>query len=100
MIKAMIADTPIIICECSDGAQALDCYTEHQPDWVLMDIMMPEVGGITTTHQIRANHPSARVIIVTLHDSPTQREEARGAGACGDVPKENLLELSEILNKP
>jgi CheY-like chemotaxis protein len=100
MIKAIIADTPVIIYECSDGAQALDCYAKHQPDWVLMDVMMPEVDGITATHQIMADHPSARIIIVTSHDSPALREEARGAGACGYILKESLLELSEILNNP
>jgi CheY-like chemotaxis protein len=100
MIKAIIADTAIIICECSDGAQAVDCYAQHQPDWVLMDIMMPRMDGISATHLIMADHPSARIIIVTSHDSPALREEARGAGACGFVPKESLLELNDILHKP
>jgi CheY-like chemotaxis protein len=100
MIKTIVADASSIICECSDGEQACACYAEHQPDWVLMDIMMPLVDGITATRRIRANDPTARVIIVTAHNSQAMREEARGAGACGYVLKENLLELREILNKP
>ena len=99
MIKTIVADESAIICECSDGEQARACYAEHQPDWVLMDLMMPLVDGITATRRIRADYPAARVIIITAHDSRAMREEARGAGAIGYVLKENLLELREILNK-
>jgi two-component system, NarL family, response regulator DegU len=100
MIKTIVADESSIICECSDGEQARACYAEHQPDWVLMDLIMPSVDGITATRRIRADYPEARVIIVTAHDSHAMREEAQCAGAIGYVLKENLLELREILNKP
>jgi DNA-binding NarL/FixJ family response regulator len=100
MIRTIVADESAIICECSDGEQACACYAEYQPDWVLMDLTMPFVDGITATRRIMADYPAARVIIVTAHDSRAMREEARGAGAIGYVLKENLHDLREILNKP
>jgi CheY-like chemotaxis protein len=100
LIKSVVADAAAVVCECSDGAQARRSYDEQQPDWVLMDLSMPELDGIAATRQIRAAYPRARVVIVTAHDSAALREEARGAGACGYVLKENLLDLLEILRAP
>ena len=97
LIKTIVGEAASVFCECGDGAQARSTYAEHQPDWVLMDLAMPEVDGITATRQIRADHPAARVIIVTANDSSAMREEARSAGACGYVLKENLLNLRQIL---
>ena len=42
------------IFECEDGSEALAAYREHQPDWVLMDIEMPLIDGISATRQIIA----------------------------------------------
>lgn len=100
LIKSVIADATDVVCECSDGAQASRSYDEQQPDWVLMDLTMPEMDGITATRQIRAAHPAARIIIVTADDCRAMREESRGAGALGYVVKENLLELRDILSDP
>ena len=97
LIKSVVADAAAVVCECSDGAQARRSYDEQQPDWVLMDLSMPEVDGITATRQIRAAYPRARVVIVTAHDSASLRERAAEAGAIGYVAKENLLELRELL---
>lgn len=97
LIKTVVGDAATVVCECGDGAQARASYAELQPDWVLMDLSMPEVDGITATRQLRAAYPAARVVIVTAHDSATLREAARGAGAVGYVLKENLFNLHQIL---
>lgn len=85
------------IFECEDGAQALSAYCEHLPDWVLMDIEMSEVDGISATRQILAQFPEARIIIVTDYDNVSLREEAKSAGACEFVNKANLVELRHVL---
>lgn len=100
LIKSLLADLADAITECSDGSEAQRCYAEHQPDWVLMDLMMPQVDGLAATREILASDPEARVVIVTGHESRALRREAQEAGACGYVLKENLLELREILNRP
>lgn len=98
LIKSLLADLADVIAECSDGSDAQRCYAAHQPDWVLMDLMMPQMDGLVATRQILASDPAARVVIVTGHESRALRREAQEAGACGYVLKENLLELREILN--
>ena len=98
LIGSVVAEPSDTVYECSDGAQAHACYREHQPDWVLMDLMMPEVDGLAATREIKASHPAARIIIVTNHDSQGLREEAAGAGAMAYVAKENLLALRDIMS--
>ena len=98
MIRGIVSEVTESIFECGDGADAFARYTEINPDWVLMDLVMPLVDGIAATKQIIASYPEARIVIVTSYDSDIQRREALSAGACGYVLKENLLELLEILS--
>ena len=97
IIRRMVAGVATEIVECADGSEALASYTRSQPDWVLMDIEMAGVDGITATRQITAAFPDAKVIIVTSHTDEPLRVAAREAGACGYVMKENLLELRKLL---
>jgi CheY-like chemotaxis protein len=97
MMRTVLAGVAESVYECSDGSQAHASYAEHHPDWVLMDLMMPEVDGIEATRQITSSYPSARIVIVTSYESSAMREEARGAGACGYLLKENLLDLPQLL---
>ena len=97
MLRRLLSDLSTDIVECAEGSEVLSAYTRQQPDWVLMDIAMGEVDGITATRQLRAADPAARILIVTNHDNPTLRAAAQAAGACGYVLKENLLELREKL---
>jgi len=97
VIKTVVARLAREIHECNDGAEALAAYTWHRPDFVLMDIQMKLMDGITATRRIKAADPAARVVIVTDYDQPDLREAARQAGACAYVLKENLLELVPLL---
>jgi two-component system response regulator DegU len=85
------------IFECENGAQALPLYREHLPDWVLMDVEMPEIDGISATKQIIAAFPHARIVIVTDYNNQNVRRAAADAGACEFVAKENLIELRRLL---
>lgn len=96
LIRSLVADLAEAITECNDGAMARASYEEHHPDWVLMDLMMPQMDGFTATRQILAANPAARIVIVTDHESQALREAARQAGACGYVLKENLQDLRRL----
>src|SRR5262245_2158602 len=91
LIKRAMAGLGAEFVECSDGAEAVAAYIAERPDFVLMDIEMPTMDGITATRRIITADPSARIIILTNHDHPSLRAEARDAGACGYALKENLL---------
>jgi two-component system response regulator DegU len=100
LIKSIVIDLAEAVFECSDGSEALEAYVTHKPDWVLMDIGMKGLDGISATHQIKAAFPDARIMIVTEYDNDDWREEARGAGAREYVLKENLSEVLRILESP
>ena len=97
LIGRVVSDMVGEIEECGDGAEALDAYHRCLPDWVLMDIEMDQVDGITATREILLSYPRARVVIVSKYDDDQTREAARKAGACGYVLKENLMAIRELL---
>jgi len=97
MIRRILAGIADDISECDDGAAACSLYGELRPDWVLMDIELGQVNGITATRRIKADYPEARVVIVTNYDDKQLRETARIAGACEYVLKEDLFDLKRIL---
>lgn len=98
-IRLVVRDLAREISECTDGAQALAAYTEHRPDWVLMDIRMKQTDGLTAIRQIKAVFPEARIVVVTVCQGDDMREAARLAGACAFVVKDNLLELRQLLGE-
>jgi CheY-like chemotaxis protein len=97
VIRSIVANPADEVHECIDGMDALAAYIANRPDFVLMDIEMNGLDGITATRRIKAAHPAAKIIIVTNYDDPALREAARNAGACGYVLKENLFEVSSLL---
>ena len=100
MIGKVVSDMVSDIEECGDGAEALAAYTRCRPDWVLMDIEMSRMDGITATREILLCFPGAKVVIVSKHNDEQIREAARKAGACGYVLKENLIAIRELLGEP
>lgn len=101
LIKRLVLAPADDCFECTDGAEALAAYEAHQldaGDWVLMDVEMARMDGLTATRELRAAHPEARVVIVTKHNDEALRAAAFNSGACGFVPKENLLELRALVN--
>ena len=97
LMRSIMADLADPITECGDGSEAQRCYAEQQPDWVLMDVVMPEVGGLEATREIMALDPAARIVMVTGHESQSLREAAKSAGACAFVLKDNLFDLRQVI---
>lgn len=98
LIKELLAELADAIYECGDGAEALSAYTRYRPDWVLMDIELELVDGLTATRQIKAVHPQALIVIVTQYNDPQLREAARAASAFAYVLKDDLLSLPGLLS--
>lgn len=96
-IRRLVNEFTDEIIECENGAKAFFAYRDNLPEWVFMDIEMPEKDGLTATKEICAAYPKACIVIVTNYSDEQMREAAAKAGACGYVVKENLLELRGIV---
>ncbi len=76
-----------VICEGSDGLQAVEKSAALQPDVVLLDIGLPNLNGLEAARQIRKVSPHSRIIFVTSHNDPDLVDEALRIGASGFVIK-------------
>jgi len=76
-----------IIAEASSGREAIDKFQQHRPDITLMDIQMPEMNGIDAITKIVANHPDAKIIVLTTYNGDAQIFRALKAGAQGYLLK-------------
>jgi two-component system response regulator NreC len=76
-----------VVGEAADGEEALRLASALRPDIVLMDISMPDCGGIEATRRLRELLPDVRVLILTVHDDKSMVQEAIQAGAAGYILK-------------
>ena len=76
-----------VICEGSDGLQAVEKSAALQPDVVLLDIGLPNLNGLEAARQIRKVAPHSRIIFLTSHNDPDLVDEALRIGASGFVIK-------------
>jgi DNA-binding NarL/FixJ family response regulator len=76
-----------LICEVSDGLEAVHKAEELQPDLVLMDLGLPTLHGLEAARQILTTVPHARIIFVSQETSADVAQEALNLGALGYVLK-------------
>jgi DNA-binding NarL/FixJ family response regulator len=81
------ADDLTVVGEASTGLQAVELALEHEPDIVLMDLQMPELGGAEATARILEQRPDIRVIVLTTYESDSAILTAIEAGASGYLLK-------------
>ena len=81
-----------VVAEAGNGRTAVKMALELLPDIVVMDICMPECGGIEATRSIIANAPQIRVIAVSACTEREYAEAMLEAGACGYVLKDCAFE--------
>jgi DNA-binding NarL/FixJ family response regulator len=77
----------VVICEGSDGVEAVQKSQELQPDLILLDIGLPNLNGLEAARQIRSIAPRSRILFVTSIDCPELSHEAMKLGALGLVVK-------------
>ena len=87
-----------VIAEASNGVEAIQQFREYRPDVTLMDLQMPDMGGIEAIICIRNEFPEARIIVLTTYTGDVQVARALKAGARAFVLKAKLnRELLETI---
>ncbi len=82
-----------------NGREAIEQFTEHTPDLVLMDVMMPEVDGLTTTSIIKAMHPERWIPVIVLSALSEQDDIIRGLKAGADDYITKPLQVDILIAK-
>ena len=98
MIRAGMAATiepepdMIVVGSASTGRQGVEHYRRHQPDVTLMDLKMPDMGGVEAIRAIRAEFPAARIVVVSTYQGEEDIFRAIEAGAVTYLLKDALAD--------
>jgi two-component system, NarL family, response regulator len=84
------------IAQAEDGQQAIALFREHQPDVTLMDLRMPQMGGVEAIMAICAEFKQARIMVLTTYDGDEDIYRGLQAGAQGYLLKD--AKPHELLN--
>ena len=79
----------------ADGAAALEAIGEHEPDLIVLDVMMPFVDGLSVCRRLRERGDKTPVLMLTARQEVSDRVAGLDAGADDYLPKP--FELEELL---
>jgi DNA-binding NarL/FixJ family response regulator len=90
-----------LVSQAAEGREAIRQYREHRPDVTVMDVRLPDLEGIDVMTAIRAEFPTARVIMLSSLGGDVEVRRALEAGACGYLlknmpPSELLRAIREV----
>ena len=89
-----------LVGEACDGREAIEMCGEYEPDVILMDLVMPELGGVAATRAIHQHWPDVRVIALTSFQEKELVQDALQAGAIGYLLKNvSGEELAEAIRQ-
>lgn len=87
-----------LVGEAPDGGRAIELCDQLRPDVILMDLMMPEVDGVTAIQSIMESHPEMRILALTSFVENEMLKAALEAGAIGYLLKNiSAAELVEAI---
>jgi DNA-binding NarL/FixJ family response regulator len=104
-LAAMLAREPDIdvVGEAQDGQEAVDRVGTLKPNVVLMDLMMPKMGGVDAIRAIRERHPDVQMIVLTTYGDDDSIFQGIAAGARGyllkDAPRDELFRAVRAVAK-
>ncbi len=85
-------DTVAVIGEAGTTAEAIELAARLQPDVILMDLHLPDIGGAAATETILATSPHIAVLVLTMHDDDAHLRDALRSGARGYLLKDSRSE--------
>jgi DNA-binding NarL/FixJ family response regulator len=103
-IRVLVADDFPLVCEgiaqalsqdaaievlalASTGREALELAEQLEPDVLILDLRMPDIGGLEVLDKLRASRPNIRVLVITASEQANTLLDAIAAGAAGYLSK-------------
>lgn len=79
-----------VVAEAQNGNEAIQIAPKTSPDVVILDVTMPERGGLHAIHDILKQNPDTRILLLTMHEELAYLRTALAAGASGYVLKKSV----------
>ena len=83
-------DAFVVVAEAADGRSALEAAREHRPEVVLLDIGLPDIGGLTVSARLARGPDPPTIVLTSTHDAADYGARAADCGARGFLPKAEL----------
>ena len=100
MLRMSLEDEGHEVFMAPDGLAGLERLSEHHPDLVVLDVMMPGIDGVEVCRRI--NHDRVKVVMLSARDDADTRERALAAGAVAYLTKPfsaiDLLDALEAMS--
>lgn len=90
LLKTVLANEGFVVLEAMNGIIAQELAEEHQPELIIMDLVMPEQDGITTLKKLKSNRKTQDIPVIIIS----------GKSAITGVFEENKNLIKAILEKP
>jgi DNA-binding NarL/FixJ family response regulator len=74
--------------EAGDGLKAMELVAKHTPDVLVLDLMIPRLHGLEVVRRVRKEHPSTRILVLSMNSEDPYVVEALRSGATGYVLKD------------
>ena len=84
----------------NSGKEALEAFAKYKPEWVFLDIKMPDMDGLELLKKMKEINPDIKAIMITGKDDDAVQNEARQIGASDYIVKPmDLEEMRTIIKK-
>jgi DNA-binding NarL/FixJ family response regulator len=90
----------VVVADAGNGREAVELALHYQPDLVLMDVVMPEMDGVSAARSISERAPGVKVVILSMTDDDDLGLLGLRAGAAGYVTKDvDVVRLPGMLER-
>lgn len=80
-----------VMAQAADGAEAVELALKHKPDIVVTDLSMPRLSGLEVVKRVREKLPSAKTLVLTVHEEDEYILPIIRAGASGFLNKDTSV---------
>jgi DNA-binding NarL/FixJ family response regulator len=88
--RLLAAEPEVEIREAASGKDGVSAFRGHPPDLVILDLNLPDIGGLEVIRRLKIVDPAARILVLSMHDDRIHVTRALQAGAAGYVSKNAL----------